>query len=148
MANLIALRRGEPIFDRLGVGTRRFNEYIDELTSQVNNTTNEVGEVNTQIAQARQVSAQVSEIARKLEKVVVTDTDITAKPFDIVICNNSSPITIELEANPITGDIINIKRKNALVTVNAPIDGKPLKIINVRYYSMKLVYDGVEWAEI
>jgi len=39
---LIALRRGEPIFDGRGFGTRRFNEYIELLTEQTNTNTNEI----------------------------------------------------------------------------------------------------------
>jgi len=39
---LIALRRGEPIFDGRGFGTRRFNEYIELLTSQTNQNSSQI----------------------------------------------------------------------------------------------------------
>lgn len=39
---LISLRRGEPIFDGRGFGTRRFNEYIEELTRQTNTNTGDI----------------------------------------------------------------------------------------------------------
>ena len=58
---LIALRRGEPIFDGRGFGTRRFNEYIELLTSQTNENTNEIS-ANSFI----EVFALISDINNRL----------------------------------------------------------------------------------
>lgn len=148
LAELIPLRRGEIIFDRRGGGTRRFNEYIEELTRQTNENTSNSEETNTQLSQAQGVISQLVGILNKQEVVVVTTSNITAKPFETIICNNLSTINVILEPNPIKGDIINIKRKNKPVRVIGPIDGKAFKVINVKYYSMKLIYDGIEWSEV
>jgi len=39
MAKLIPLNEQEKIFDRKGLGTRRFNRFINQVTTQVNETT-------------------------------------------------------------------------------------------------------------
>ena len=39
MAKLIPLNEQEKIFDRAGLGTRRFNRFINQVTNQVNETT-------------------------------------------------------------------------------------------------------------
>lgn len=148
LAEIIALRRGEPIFDPGGYGTRRFNEYIEAITSQVNTTASESSEITTQIAQTQTLLALIVESTKKNERVVNITANYTAKPFEIVVCANTSAINVTLEANPIIDDIINIKRKDAKVTVNGLIDGKTNKVINIKYYSMKLIYDGLEWVEI
>jgi hypothetical protein len=149
MAQLIALRRGEPIFDKIGLGTVRFMEYIEQLTGQVNTTTDETGEINVQLSQVIRVVGLVGDILKRQEKVVVTTVSLTAKPYEIVICNNTSAIEITTPINPIKGDILPaIKRKDAEIKVIGPIDGETFKIINVVNYSMKLAYDGNEWNEI
>ena len=82
------------------------------------------------------------------EKIVITDASITAKPFDTVVCTNTASINVTLEPNPKTGDIINVKRTDAEVVVIGTIDGVVDKIINVQYWSMKLVYSGSEWSAV
>lgn len=42
MPELIALRDGEPIFNKDGLGTRRFNAFIEQLTRQTNTNTEEI----------------------------------------------------------------------------------------------------------
>jgi len=42
MAEIIPLNEREPIFDRQGLGTRRFNAFIRDLTAQTNDTTTSV----------------------------------------------------------------------------------------------------------
>jgi len=41
---LIPLFEGEPIFDRRGLGTRRFNRFINQVTAQVNTSTEAVAD--------------------------------------------------------------------------------------------------------
>jgi len=148
VAKLISLRRGENISNAGGTATRRFIEYIEELTGQINTTTDETGEINVQISQVLRLGGIVADILKKQENVVVTTTSLTARAYDLVICNNSSPIDITTPINPIQGDIFNVKRKDAQVTVLGIIDGVTDKIINVQYWSMKLAYDGTEWSAV
>lgn len=149
VSELIALQESEPLFDKKGIGTRRFNAYIRELTSQVNTSTSNIEEVNTQSSSNQQVLSQIVDLLKKQERVVNTTVDYTAQVGDIISCNNTSLITITTPINPIVGDILPaIKRTNGKVKVLGPIDGKTFKIINVKIYSMKLAYNGVEWIEI
>ncbi len=148
MTELIALRRSESYFDGRGMGTRRFNEYIDELTSQVNTTTAATEEINAQLSSHQQLISQLFEVLKKQEKTVTTDEDYTAKPFDLVVCVNTSAIDVTAPINPMSGDIFNVKRTDAEVTVIGIIDGVTDKVINVQYWSMKLLFNGTEWVAI
>ena len=44
MPKLIPLNELEPIFDRKGFGTRRFNRFINQVTEQVNDSTEAVSD--------------------------------------------------------------------------------------------------------
>ena len=81
MANLIPLRRGEPIFDRLGRGTRRFNEYIENLTSTVNinNATSEdIADVSGRI---NSFTAQMIDLKSALSDIEMQSTNIDLSPI-------------------------------------------------------------------
>lgn len=149
MANLIALGEYEPIFRSGGKGTRRFNAYIQQLTSQVNTTSDETEEINTQLSSQQQTISQLAELLKKQERVVNTSVDYTAQIGDIISCNNTSLITITTPINPIENDVVPaIKRTGGVVKVLGPIDGKTFMIINEKFYSMKLAYNGTEWIEV
>lgn len=145
---LIPLRESEPIFDAGGRGTRRFNRYIDDLTRKVNVTSSETEEINTQLSQSQQTISKLTEIIKKQDIIVFVSSDYTLKPYETAICSNSSLIDVTLPQNPIKGDVVNIKRKSYPINVIGMIDGKTNKRINIKYYSMKLIYDGSEWSEI
>jgi hypothetical protein len=148
MAELIPLRETERIFDAQGTGTRRFNEFMRSVTNQVNTSTNDNEDIRTQQSTNQQAIAQITDLLKKKTVIVITDSSLTAKPFETVICTNTSAINITLEINPIKGDIINVKRTDAQVTVIGTIDGVVDKIINVKYWSMKLIYTGSQWVAV
>ena len=149
MAELIPLRRGEPIFDVRGLPTRRFSEYIENATKDINTSTDksqELEQVASSVQQALAIiNAQLEDKARNL---TVITANTTAEVDEIYICKNTSTITVTLPSSALTGEVINIKRKGGAVIVSGNIDGKTSKTINIKYYSMKLVFDGTEWAEI
>lgn len=82
------------------------------------------------------------------EKIVVTTAGLTAYRFDTIICNNTSSINITLDPNAKKGDVINVKRQNAEVIVLGDIDGDTDMVINVQYYSAKLVFNGTDWSRV
>lgn len=147
MAELIPLRETEDIFVR-GRLTIRAAAYFREITQMVNTSTNDVGEINTQLAQNLQNAAKINELDKRRLVVVKTTTDITAKPYEQIVCNNTSKIDVTLDLNPRVNDLINVKRKNAVVNVIGPIDGVIDKCINAKNYNIKLLYDGDEWIEV
>ena len=93
-------------------------------------------------------AAKINDFIKESNVIVFADTDITANAFETIICTNATPISVTLEINPIKGDIINIKRTDAQVTVIGTIDGVADKVINVKYWSMKLLYTGIEWVAV
>lgn len=80
--------------------------------------------------------------------VVVTTVNETSNLNQIFICKNPDPIEITLDTQAIEGDEVHIKRRNAKVTVIGSIDGKTNKVINIKNYSMHVVFDGFDWSEI
>jgi len=67
VANLIPLRRGEAIFDGRGVGTRRFIEYVEQLTSVTNENTTVVESVSGVSEQANLIAANVSQLSQQIK---------------------------------------------------------------------------------
>ena len=148
MAELIALDETIAIFDQRGIGTRRFNAYIRNLTTQVNTTTSSTEEINTQLSSQQQSLSQLAELLKNQDRIVVTDIAVTARPFDTVICTNAASIDITTPINPIKGDVFNVKRTGGEVVVKGSIDGQVDMTINVQWYSAKLAYTGSEWSRI
>ena len=84
-------------------------------------------------------------------KIVSTSTDHTTNGNEVVICTNTSAITITLNTNPDDGEQVHIKRQNTgRVNVIGDIDGDTEKAITLRYDSPHLVFtvDAGEWSII
>ena len=70
---------------------------------------------------------------------------------EIIICTNTSPITVTLPTIPKNGQIVVVKRQGAGgVTVSGTIDGAQDLIIRNRYEAPQLVYSNAasEWSKI
>lgn len=80
--------------------------------------------------------------------VVAVTADYTAGRNQILVCKNTSSIDVTLDPNAIEGDQVHIKRRDAAITVIGTIDGLTNKLINIKNYSMYLVFDGIDWSEI
>lgn len=80
--------------------------------------------------------------------IEIITADFTTESNQIIICNNTSPITVTLDANAMEEDQVHIKRRGAAVTVIGTIDGLTNKLINIKNYSMHLVFDDTDWSEI
>jgi len=135
---------------------REFFEQYQKILFQLWNRTG--GSSDSVASTEEELTSAGSRVARNaarlnaLEKVdfdieIVTG-DFTTERNQIIICQNAAPITITLDSNALEEDNIHIKRTNASVTVVGSIDGKTQKVINVKYYSMHLVFDGSNWNEI
>lgn len=81
-------------------------------------------------------------------ELIITDQDLTTGLNQIIICTNTVDIEITLDPQAIIEDEVHIKRTDKKVNVIGLIDGKTNKVINIRYYSMHLVFNGTEWSEI
>lgn len=81
--------------------------------------------------------------------VSVVTTNHSTSGNETVICNNTSPITVTLDASPTAGDEVNIKRwGSAAVTVSGNIDGQTSKILETQYDNITIQYIDatIEWA--
>lgn len=93
-------------------------------------------------------AARINSLEKKDFDIFIVTANFTTERNQIILCQNTSAITVTLDLNAIEEDEVHIKRTNAVVTVSGSIDGETFKTINVKYYSMHLVFDGVEWNEI
>lgn len=99
--------------------------------------------------------ADIDELQQKVEdleartlRVISTTLSLVAESFKIVLCNNSTPITITLNPDAVKDDMIHVMRKNASVDVIGTINGLTDRTINVVNYSELYIYDGSEWSTI
>ena len=94
------------------------------------------------------LEVRVGVLEYKTFTIVQTEESIAALGFQIIICKNSTSINITLDPEALLDDEVHIKRRGGVVNVIGTIDGFTNKRINVKYYSMHLVYDGTDWNEI
>ena len=94
------------------------------------------------------LDVRVAALEYKTFAIVQTTESIETLGFQIIVCKNTSAIDITLDPEAMLDDEVHIKRRDGVVNVIGTIDGFTNKRINVKYYSMHLVYDGEEWNEI
>lgn len=93
-------------------------------------------------------SAKINSLELKEFEIISTIVDVTAGEFQIIICKNTVPINITLDTQAIENDEVHIKRRGGSINVIGSIDGFTNKTINIKNYSMHLVFDGIDWSEI
>lgn len=93
-------------------------------------------------------AARINSLELKEFEIVKTTTSLTTEEFQVIICKNTSPIDITLDPKAIEDDEVHIKRREGKITVIGLIDGFTNKVINIKNYSMHLVFDGIDWSEI
>ena len=134
-------------------------EYFSQLNTIIFQLYNRTGGTDDSIDDSQQnitsSSSRVSRNAARINslelkefEIISTTTDITAEEFQIIICKNTSSINVTLDTQAIENDEIHIKRRGGSINVIGPIDGFTNRTINVKNYSMHLVYDGTDWSEI
>ena len=84
----------------------------------------------------------------KVFKKVITTDSLTTSGYQIIICKNTSPITITLELSPEDETEVHVKRRGAEVTIIGTIDGLVDRVLNIPQWSDHLVYDNTEWNVI
>ncbi len=135
---------------------RTFFEQQQQILFQLWNRTG--GKSDSISASEEELTSTGSRVARNaarinaLEKVdfdiEIITTDFTTSRNQVIICKNTSPINITLDSNALEEDELHIKRTNAVVNVLGDVDGETFTTINVKYYSMHLVFDGENWNQI
>ena len=134
-------------------------EYFSQLNTIIFQLYNRTGGTDDSIDDSQQnitsSSSRVSRNAARINslelkefEIISTTTDVTAEEFQIILCKNTTPITITLDPQALENDEVHIKRRDASIEVIGLIDGFTNKTINVLNYSMHLVFDGTDWSEI
>lgn len=93
-------------------------------------------------------AAKIGDLEREAFEVEIITEDFQTKRNQIIICRNSDPITVILDPDAQAEDIVHIKRKDGLVTVVGLVDGRTPTRINIKNFSMQVVFDGTEWSQI
>jgi len=149
---IIVPRRREDFFDERGDPTLRFIRWIELVTGQTNQTVVDVidtgSEVTSSASRISRNGVNINSIELKEFEIINTTVGLTTSRNQILICKNSNPIEITLDTQAIEGDEVHIKRRNAKVNVLGSIDGVTNKVINIKNYSMHVVFDGLDWSEI
>jgi len=125
---------------------------IDNLEITVNENTEAIESLSERV---EVLEGEIDGIKSRLEvlegnvfEVINTDTSLTAEAFKVYNCTNTSRIDITLNASPSLNDMVHIKRSAGIVRVIGGVDGKTNKTINVKGYSMLLIFNGTDWSQI
>lgn len=122
------------LWNRSGGSIDIITETIEALTSTASRVARDAAKINA-----------LEKVGFDVELVTA---DFTTLRNQILICKNTSPISVTLDPNAVNEDMVHIKRRASSITVVGTIDGLTNKIINVVNYSMFLAFDGTDWSEI
>lgn len=114
-----------------GIETSNASELIEEL---------EVG------AEAQPIGSIISEL-----EVIPTATSFTTTGSQVIICTNTTPITITLNSTPDQVESVNIVRQGAgAITISGSVNGASSINILSRYDSPHLIFtiEAGEWSII
>lgn len=93
-------------------------------------------------------SAKINSLEKAGFDVERVIADFTTSRNQILICKNTVPISVTLDTNAIEEDQVHIKRRGKSITVVGTVDGITNPVINIKDFSMFLVFDGIDWSQI
>ena len=112
---------------------------IDDLELVVIDNTKRIGDVELRL----------DDLEARIFKTVIINSDYLALPFQVVLCDNNSPIEVTLITSAVKDDMIHVMRKNEQVTTLGLIDDDNTgRIFNVKYQSELYIFDGTGWNAI
>lgn len=149
---IITPQRQEDFFKENGEPTLRFIRWIELVTNTTNTVVVDVDDskqnITSSSSRVSRNAARINSLELKEFELVNTTTALTTFRNQIIICKNGAPINITLDPEAIEGDEVHVKRRDAPVKVTGPIDGLTNKLINIKNFSMHLVFDGIDWSQI
>jgi hypothetical protein len=150
--NIVVPRRREDFFDENGDPTHRFIRWIESVTGQTNSTSIIVETTEQELtstgSRVSRNATRINSIELKEFEIIKTTVGVTTAAFQVIICKNTSAITIPLDPQAVEDDEVHIKRRGESIEVIGSIDGLTNKTINILNYSMHLIFDGTDWSEI
>ena len=153
MANTIIVpRRREDFFAQNGEPTARFINWIELVTGQTNLVSVESEDNSASLpavnTKATRNTARINSVELRQFEIVKPVADTTTEPYQILICKNTSPITVTLDPNAIEDDEVHIKRRGESITVVGVIDGVSDRVINVLNWNAHYIFDGTDWSAL
>ena len=129
--------------------SRSQNNYLDQLERIIQQLYQRSGGEVDSVVEASEAIGPFFTSALQLSQIETLSitADFTTTDSQVLICNNSSAITITLNSTPSDLEKVTIKRRDALVTISGSIDGDTELVIG-QYESPTLIYtiDGGEWS--
>jgi hypothetical protein len=151
-AVLIPPSRRDDFLTPDGELTFRFLKWVEAVNQQTNTSSENVeSNEETLTSTGSRVSrnaARINSLELKEFEIRQVTSSVTTEENQILICKNTSNIVVTLDPQAIEEDEVHIKRRGAKIDVIGPIDGFTNRTINVKNYSMHLVFDGTDWSEI
>lgn len=149
---VITPRRREDFFEENGEPTYRFIRWIELVTSTTNTAVVDIDdskqEITSSSSRVSRNAARINSLELKEFEIVSTTTALTTFRNQIIICKNTDVIDITLDPQAIEEDEVHIKRRDAQVGVIGLVDGKNNLTINIKNFSLHLVFDGIDWSQI
>ena len=149
---IIVPRRHQDWFTPSGDLTLRALRFFEDITNQSNQTVVDVIDSNSELTST---SSRVSRDATKINslelkqfEIITTTTSLTTSRNQIIICRNTSPISITLDPQAVADDEVHIKRRGAEVEEIGLIDGLTNRTVNLLNWSDHLIFDGTDWSVI
>lgn len=93
-------------------------------------------------------ASRINSLELKEFEIVPTTVGITTDRNQIIICKNTTKIDITLDPQAIEGDEVHIKRRGKEIDVIGLVDGKTNLTVNIKDFSLHLVFDGIDWSQI
>jgi len=149
---IVVPRRHQDWFTPNGDLTLRALRFFEDITNQSNQTVVDVIDSNSELTST---SSRVSRDATKINslelkqfEIITTTTSLTTSRNQIIICRNTSPISITLDPQAVADDEVHIKRRGAEVEEIGLIDGLTNRTVNLLNWSDHLIFDGTDWSVI
>ncbi len=132
------LEQDRQILFQLWNRTGGTTDIVDENTQNLTSTGSRVS----------RNAAVLASIDLKQFQVINVTADFTTDRNQILICRNTSEINVTLDPQAIAEDRVHIKRRNAAVNVIGTVDGKDGITLNIKKFSVHLVFDGTDWSQL
>lgn len=149
---LIPPSRRDDFLTADGELTFRFMKWVESVNRQTNTSSENVESTDEALtstsSRVSRNAARINSLELKEFEIRQVTASVTTAENQILICKNTGPIDVTLDPQAIEEDEVHIKRRDAKVKVIGSIDGATNKTINIKNYSMHLVFDGIDWSEI
>lgn len=144
-------RRGD-FLTQDGELTFRFLKWVEAVNRQTNDSSENIESTEETLtstgSRVSRNAARINSLELKEFEILQVTAGVTTEENQILICKNTVPIDVTLDTQAIEEDEVHIKRRGSIINVIGLIDGFTNRTINVKNYSMHLVFDGTDWSEI